>query len=264
MKKIIMSILLISTISVLTGCSNKEVVIQEDEGTITETTEFYTERTAKDAKGNKVVTKRFNNGHIEQEIHEGNKITRINKHPNGHTDKMIEETTKDTKGNKVIKRVFHDGSLEKEVHEGNKIIRTHKHHDGKTDKSIEETLSDGTRIMTHHDPEGRIHKFTEKDLGNGKRKILIENQQEDGTIERIEEEHEDLGDGIHKMIQNFQDGKVQEMIMTHNNKEDKNETTITYPDGRVEKTIEQFIRQSDGKTKIITTHPDGSTSERNI
>ncbi len=263
MKKIILSLLLISTVCIFAGCT-KDVSFSDADGSITSQTEYYTERTKTDEGGNKIVTKKFKNGHIEKEIHEGNKITRINKHPDGHTDTMTEETTADENGNKVVNRVFNDGSTEKEVHEGNKITRTHEHPDGKSDKSIEETLEDGTRIMTHTDPEGRIHKFTEKDLGNGKRQTLIENQQADGTIEKIEEEHEDLGNGVHKMIQHYEDGRIQEMLMTHNKNEDKNETTITYPDGRVEKTVEQFYHQKNGKTKIITTKPDGTKTERII
>ena len=175
---------------------------------------------------------------------------------------MIEENTQDAKGNKLVKRIFNDGSLEKEVHEGNKIFRTHKNNDGRIDKSVEETLEDGTRIMTHTDPDGRIHKFTEKDLGNGKRHHIIENQLEDGTIERIEEVHESFDNGRHKSTRKYEDGRIEEMFMTHNGNEDTNEKTVKYPDGKIEKTIERFIHEENGRTKVITTNPDGSTSEQ--
>lgn len=262
MKKAIISLLLMSSIFMLSGCGNKEAQIPTSEGEITAQTEYYTERTVTAPNGVKTITKRFNNGHIETVIEEGNKVTRINKSPDGNVHKMIEETTKDSKGNKLVKRIFNDGSLEKEVHEGNIITRTHKNTDGRIDKSVEENRPDGTRIMTHTDPEGRIHRFTEKDLGNGKRHNIIENQLNDGKFERIEEDHEDLGNGKHKMIQKYEDGRIQEMLMTHTQNEDKNETTVIFPDGRVEKTTEQFFHQNNGQTKVVTTHPDGTKSER--
>lgn len=262
MKKIIWTLLFISSVFVLVGCSQKDSQNFELNGKITTQTEDYTERTSTDINGNKVITKQYKDGNIETVIEESNRITKINKTPDGNISKMIEETTQDSNGNKIIKRIFDDGLLEKETYDGNKIIRTRKHSDGKIDKSIEENIEDGTRIVTFTDPDGKIQKYTEKDLGNRKKHSIIEKEKEDGTIERIEDFSEDLGNGINKVTQKFDDGKILEILTTNTNTKNQTETTTIYPDGKTEKTTEEFFPQKNGKIKIITTHPDGSKTEK--
>ncbi len=230
MKKIILSLLLIYTTIIITGC-NKGSDLSDKYGEITAQTEDYVERTATDVNGKKIVTKKIKNGNFEQEIYEGNKIIRISKYSDGHTSKVTEERYKDENGNEIIKREFDDGFIEQEVYNGNTITKTNKTPDGKINKSVEEILNDGTRIITYFNEDIIIRKFTEKNLGKGKNHIIIENYLENGTIEKIEEEHEDLDNGVHQVIKYYPDGRIQKTISSPN----KNETTIIHPDGRVEK-----------------------------
>ncbi len=259
MKKIILALMLISTICIFTGCTKDNST--DNKSVITAETKNYTETTSKDKNGNKVVTKNFKNGMIEKEVYKGNKIIRTYKHPDGYEEEITEETTIDKNGNKVVNKKYNDGTEEQEIYEGNKITRIHKNPDGGSDKSVEETFEDGTRTITHTNMHGRIYKFTEKKTGEGKRHRTIDKQLKDGTMERIEEDYEKLDKGKHKITKRFQDGRIQEMFVSHNKDEDITETIVTYPDGKKEKTIEQVFHLENNMIKTITTHPDGSKTE---
>lgn len=251
MKKILLSLFIISAAVILQGCGEKNINAGGEPGTEAEMAAAgasggYSgpngapeETVTKDENGNEVITTKFPDGAKQVRTVSGKKRITTHTSPGGDVNKTIEEELED--GSRMIVDEGPDGVI---------------HH-----KMIEKTLEDGVIQRLHTFPDGRTEKEITKDLGNGRMLIKREVKNPDGSVEKTKETHENFENG-HKTVIEFEDGRIFTTINTHSEGRDKNETITKYPDGRTEKTSEERIFGKDGKMKVIRINPDGTKEER--
>ena len=175
--------------------------------------------------------------------------------PNKETNESVEQQGE----NKAMTRTLDDGTVITEIREGNKITTIRKTPDNETKKYVEEMLDDGTKsIIDYDENDNFVRKRIIKNLGEGKTQTFIERKINNGSIKKAEEIEEHLSEGRRKKTRKYDDGRVLVMISKGNISED----TMTYPDGRVEKSTKKTFHKPNGDTKIIITKPDGTEEVR--